>query len=325
METNDNTIRLAGQEETQFMDQNQNETQETGSNRLWKKVSFGTAAGILLGAGAIYAVDHTGEDLTSENSDLQDTSDGGQTQAPVAQVSDSMSFSEAFAAARSQVGAGGVFAWRGGVYGTYYETEWDAMTAEQRDAYAQSVNIEVRADRVDATQINEAHPDVAVHTPTSNSTSRQEQSETDQNVRTTSNDDHNGQAQNASSTGNNGENDRPFFEGDDDVRVISRGEVEGHEAVAVDITGNEEADAVIIDIDDSHTLSEPDVVVLRNGDVATMGEIAEAGDDGNLSASNSDPGFNTSTEDPALSQSNMENPEVAPDMPDYMDDANILV
>ncbi len=52
----------------------------------------------------------------------------------VAHVDDSMSFSQAFAAARSQVGAGGCFTWHGRVYGTYYENEWNAMTpAEQHD------------------------------------------------------------------------------------------------------------------------------------------------------------------------------------------------
>lgn len=39
-------------------------------------------------------------------------------------VNDEMSFNEAFAAARADVGAGGVFEWRGGYYGTYYKDEW---------------------------------------------------------------------------------------------------------------------------------------------------------------------------------------------------------
>ena len=43
-------------------------------------------------------------------------------------VNDEMSFSEAFAAARSEVGAGGAFEWRGNVYGTYYAEEWNSMS-----------------------------------------------------------------------------------------------------------------------------------------------------------------------------------------------------
>ena len=58
----------------------------------------------------------------------------------VAQVNDDASFSEAFADARAQVGAGGVFEWRGHVYGTYYEEEWDNMTTEQRAQYQSKID-----------------------------------------------------------------------------------------------------------------------------------------------------------------------------------------
>jgi len=50
-------------------------------------------------------------------------------------VSDSMSFSEAFAAARAEVGAGGAFEWYGNVYGTYYGNEWDAMSPAEKQDY----------------------------------------------------------------------------------------------------------------------------------------------------------------------------------------------
>lgn len=46
--------------------------------------------------------------------------------------SDDMCFNEAFAAARAQVGSNGVFTWRGGVYGTYYADEWNALPESYR-------------------------------------------------------------------------------------------------------------------------------------------------------------------------------------------------
>ena len=46
-------------------------------------------------------------------------------------VDDSMSFNEAFAAARQEIGAGGLFIWQGHTYGTYYADEWNAMSAEE--------------------------------------------------------------------------------------------------------------------------------------------------------------------------------------------------
>ena len=59
----------------------------------------------------------------------------------------------------------------------------------------------------------------------------------------------------------------------------------------------------IIDVDDSGGLSDPDVLVDDQGNMATYGEL------------NNEP-------DPNLLAS-MENPNVAPDMPDYMNDANV--
>ncbi len=54
-------------------------------------------------------------------------------------VNDDMSFSEAFAAARAEVGAGGVFEWKGNLYNTYYKEEWDAMSAEEKNEFSQSL------------------------------------------------------------------------------------------------------------------------------------------------------------------------------------------
>ena len=72
------------------------------------------------------------------------------SEAPIAHgVDDSMSFSEAFAAARAEVGPGGVFHYRGGDYGTYYADEWQSMSKEERDLYADSVHPEVPAEKLD--------------------------------------------------------------------------------------------------------------------------------------------------------------------------------
>jgi hypothetical protein len=50
-------------------------------------------------------------------------------------VNDSMNFSQAFAAARHEVGPGGLFVWHGHTYGTYYANEWNAMTPEEQNQY----------------------------------------------------------------------------------------------------------------------------------------------------------------------------------------------
>lgn len=49
-------------------------------------------------------------------------------------------FNDAFAQARSQVGAGGVFEYNGKLYGTYYADEWIEMSAQERADYQTRVN-----------------------------------------------------------------------------------------------------------------------------------------------------------------------------------------
>ena len=58
----------------------------------------------------------------------------------IAQVDDEVSFSKAFADARAQVGPGGAFEWRGNVYSTYYEEEWDNMSAQERAEYPSKID-----------------------------------------------------------------------------------------------------------------------------------------------------------------------------------------
>lgn len=76
----------------------------------------------------------------------------------VAQVDDNVSFAQAFADARSQVGAGGVFEWHGKVYGTYYKDEWSQMTKEERAEWQSKVDY---SDVRDNTQ--DHHGNVAHH------------------------------------------------------------------------------------------------------------------------------------------------------------------
>lgn len=63
----------------------------------------------------------------------------------IAQVNDEASFSQAFADARAQVGSGGAFEWRGHVYSTYYEEEWNNMSAEERANYQSKIDYETVA------------------------------------------------------------------------------------------------------------------------------------------------------------------------------------
>lgn len=273
-----------------------NRQQMKGNGNLWKKVTFGTTTGILLGAIGIRAVDHLNASLNEEES-AENTNADADTEtnvpvysdAPMAHVSDAMSFNEAFAAARAEVGPGGVFAWHGGIYGTYYETEWDALSDVQKTEYAQSVHPPVTPEHIQVNVINEIHPEVVV------------------DVREVEVPDN--QSHMASRTTDDISETYPTE--DEDVHIVGQGTVQGHDAVALDMTGNNEADVVIIDVDDSRSLTDPDVVVFRGGMATTIGDIEEGNPPVSLVGEEH--------------QAGLENPDVTPDMPDYIDDGSVLM
>lgn len=76
------------------------------------------------------------EDIPAETEVIVATDEGLR----VAQVDDDASFAEAFADARRQVGAGGVFEWNGKVYNTFYKEEWDAMSESERADFQNRVD-----------------------------------------------------------------------------------------------------------------------------------------------------------------------------------------
>ena len=100
---------------------------------MWAGVS-GTSGLLFGGVSAMYAPEAVKK--------MNQTTDGPEPDGgddipdlPVAHVNDSMSFEDAFASAREDVGPGGVFYWHGGIYGTYYKEEWDAMSAEEKSEF----------------------------------------------------------------------------------------------------------------------------------------------------------------------------------------------
>lgn len=56
-------------------------------------------------------------------------------------VNNDMSFDDAFAAARSALGTGSAFEWRGNVYATYTQDEWEAMSDGQKSDFYDNLNM----------------------------------------------------------------------------------------------------------------------------------------------------------------------------------------
>ncbi len=99
-------------------------------------------AGVVTGAGGMLMVNALTPSASAAGQDkltlAELMTDGDVTVAH--NVTDDMTFAEAFAAARSEAGAGGVFTWRGNVYSTYTEAEWNAMSSDEQNIYARHFN-----------------------------------------------------------------------------------------------------------------------------------------------------------------------------------------
>lgn len=312
MKTNDDTMLMSGR---QFTTQQNNYRAQSNANvqsnnkGAWKKVVFGGATGVLVGAGAMYAANT----LATDNSDT-DTSAAKANQpedVKVAKVSDDLSFQDAFDAARAQVGAGGVFRWNGGLYSTYSEDEWNNMSDDDKAAFTQAIRPEVRADEIVAERMSEAEPQVVV-VKEQVAAEPQDVAHADdvQPVHTATD---NGMAINASA--------QQETTSDDDVHVLGYGQINGYDAAALDTNGDGQADVAFIDVDGSHSVTGSDI--LTDGHYYSSVDGTQQGviDDG--IGYPSDPTVDQNT-DPTMQQASYDsNPDLSPDMPDYMDDADI--
>ncbi|MGN1172294.1 MAG: hypothetical protein ACI4SO_00750 [Muribaculaceae bacterium] len=141
-------------EQTEFGESSSEKTkvaEKQPKSAVWKKVAIGGVACIALGIGTALVVnaqpkegatDEGSEDNGGENAG----GESGSVQAVVPEtiemasgVSEEMSFSEAFEAARTELGPGGVFVWHGGVYGTYSTEEWNSLSEEEQAHFTNEV------------------------------------------------------------------------------------------------------------------------------------------------------------------------------------------
>ena len=81
----------------------------------------------------------------------------------VASVTPGTSFADAFAEARAEVGPGGVFHWRGGIYNTYTQEEWNSMSDAQKHQFASRINPEYSVSDIKISEITVEHPQVYVN------------------------------------------------------------------------------------------------------------------------------------------------------------------
>jgi hypothetical protein len=245
-------------EETVFNNRIQSNEIEDKRNNVapWKYVTLGGVAGILMGAGSLYAGQKVVKEFVSESE--EDVNDESNTQVTaseirVANVGQDLSFGQAFAAARAEVGPGGVFYWHGGIYNTFTAEEWSAMSVEQKNEFAQHVQPEYHPH--DLSTPTDANTQVIVVHHVYHNEDIQSSSNNTEGVEVAGHQADSNVTQ------------------DGDVHIVGYAKVQGHVAVGVDLDNDGQADVAIIDVDDNQIVSDPDIVVDRDGNMATMGEI----------------------------------------------------
>ena len=114
-----------------------NDSQKKSKLSSVTKLMGAAGVGVLIGGVGIALTSAQLPDQPAEvDTQSDDLSNLVDDQLPVAStVSDDMTFSEAFAAARAEVGPGGVFEWHGQLFGTYTRAEWGAMSQAERAEY----------------------------------------------------------------------------------------------------------------------------------------------------------------------------------------------
>lgn len=240
---------------------NENNSVQTG----WKQVVIGGVSGILMGVGGTLAGTTAAE--AAENVAPADAPAVDEGNAPAAatyevpvasSVNNNMSFGEAFAAARAEVGAGGVFEWNGRVYNTFYAEEWNSMSPAEHSAFQSSVTHVATpvASAATAMETNEA-----VYTTESTGTTEAvavtvaEEQETSSEARIIG-----------------------VYEDTIDGQDVYVGamEVEGNNIMLVDIEHDGVFDVAVADVDDNGAIGEGEIVDISGENISVEDFAARA-------------------------------------------------
>ena len=306
---------MAQNEETLYFDnahpevrqESKDNTQNAADKATWKKVAVGGAAGILLGASAMYATDAyaSSPEETSEGEESAQAAANDNAGIKVAESHDDLSFKDAFDAARAEVGPGGAFHWHGNTYSTFTADEWNNMTDAEKNDYAEAVKPEIHAEEMNSTHHHTEDVAMVSHS-----------SHADQDVSVAHNDANLHQASDV----------QVADDQNADVHLVNAGEVQladGSMATVgvFDVNGQEVS---VVDFDQDGT---PDVAICDVNGTGSI-DVGEAIDlhTGQVISPNGSEYANTEVDDsidPNLQTASLENPDVAPDMPDYMSDADV--
>lgn len=300
MNTNDET-NYQGQEQNQQAEVNNAEQKKVAQ---WQKVTISGLSGIIIGAGAMFAANAMGANEEHEDAEVEPTGDNAEANSEqtsgsigvqVAHVNDGMSFGEAFAAARAEVGPGGAFHWHGNTYSTYIKEEWDSMSDAEKQDYANRVAPELE-------QHTTKPNDVADHSHQPEGTSTIDQPEVKPVLDQPQEDEAEvhflGVEKIESEDGSN--------------LTVGHMQINDQQVALVDMTDDEVFDVAVSDRNHDGQITEDEVVDISDAGI-TVEQFAEASlYESGMGIDNSDAGLQTASQD-----------GIGEGMPDYMNDADM--
>lgn len=272
----------------------------------WKEVLVGGVSGIALGAAGTLFASSIPLDASAETADAENTETESEAANATAQmattVNDSMSFTDAFNAARAEVGAGGVFEWHGNLYSTFTADEWNNMDDAARNDFAESIHWDGPSHEYVAS--NHSHSNHSTHTT---------HTEDGANTNTTN-------GTNTTNTNNPGKDDENTpeveiigvehanIDGEHDS-IIGSASINGQAVYFIDVDGqDDEFELMVSDTNQNQQIDEGEVVDIseQHMSVSHFEQLAQANPSNN----------NSNNEQPVQYYANNE------DLPDYVNDAD---
>lgn len=257
----------------------------------WRSTAVGAGAGVLMGAGATILTSGTTVDPESpvnpepNGSEVPENPVWVDDQVQVATtVTDEMSFTDAFEAARTEVGAGGVFEWRGNIYNTYTADEWNAMSDDERAEFGSHFDW---PETPPATVVEEP---VAVQTGSHTAQESVVPTQGD-DVEVVSVDHPTATLANNQMDNGNLAEDEPEVQvlgvvQDESGAYVGGMVVDGQEVLLVDVDGDMTFDAMVVDANGDGQISDNEIVDITDQQIAVNDFANMADTNGNLYASN---------------------------------------
>lgn len=323
MNNNENTIIGTAEEQKQGKNLMQEETKKQTIAGGWQQVTIGGVTGILMGAAGMYAANAFAGEQPQQSESSQSTNATGthsHTAANglrVAEVDQNLSFGRAFAAARAEVGPGGVFHWHGNIYNTYTAEEWNNMTPAEHSQFAQQVRPEIQPGegRPHRDTSHHHHDDTAAKQETDRQEPAKQEPAKQEQEQTASDHKPQGRGTVPVSKPSDDEPEVHFLgvervETDQGAMNVGHMVVDQQDVALIDVDDNQVFDVMVADRNNNGKLEDNEVVDISARQL-TVTDFAVA------SAQQQDGDVQTEL------ASQTQQDQIADDMPDYMNDADV--